>query len=152
MIHHKLTLITILLLALSLNGMAQSREVKLEIKTTVPKAEPVKVEQINNQDILRVASQADTIRIPLTDDTWAQIENLVQSNVGTGLTLKAIEGADVHLLRVTKNMKPGIYSRKRNRTSISLSDEKFGIIRLKEKIPFGLSNIFLLPRWSYNDA
>ena len=59
----------------------------------------------------------------------------MQSNVGTGLTLKDIEGADVHLLRVTKNMKPGIFFRKRKRTSISLSDEEFGIIRLKEKIP-----------------
>ena len=90
---HKLTIITIFLLALSFNGMAQNREVKLEINPTAPKAEPVKIEQINNQDILRVASQADTIRIPLTDDTWAQIENLMQSNVGTGLTLKDIEGA-----------------------------------------------------------
>ena len=54
--------------------MAQNREVKLELKPTALKAEPVKIEQINNQDILRVASQADTIRIPLTDDTWAQIE------------------------------------------------------------------------------
>ena len=107
---HKLTIITIFLLALSLNGMAQSREVKLELKPTGPKAEPVKIEQINNQDILRVASQADTIRIPLTDDTWTQIENLMQSNVGTGLTLKDIEGADVHLLRVNKNMKPGYIS------------------------------------------
>ena len=118
---HKLTIITILLLALSLNGMAQNREVKLEIKPTVPKVEPVKIEQVNNQDILRVASQADTIRIPLADDIWTQIENLMQSNVGTGLTLKDIEGADVHLLRVTKNMKPGIYFRNKKRTSISIS-------------------------------
>ncbi len=121
MIPHKLTIITILLLVLSLNGMAQNREVKLEIKPTVPKAEPVKIEQINNQDILRVASQADTIRIPLSDDTWAQIENLMQSNVGTGLTLKDIEGTDVHLLRVNKNMQPGIYFRNKKRTSISIS-------------------------------
>ena len=109
--------------------MAQSREVKLEINPTVHQAEPVKIEQINNQDILRVASQADTIRIPLTDDTWTQIENLMQSNVGTGLTLKDIEGADVHLLRVTKNMKPGIYFRNEMRKSISLSDEEFTSMR-----------------------
>ena len=130
--HRELTIITILLLALSLNGMAQSREVKLELKPTGPKAEPVKIEQINNQDILRVASQADTIRIPLTDETWTQIENLMQSNVGTGLTLKDIEGADVHLLRVNKNMKPGIYFRNKMRTSISLSDEELEIFRLTE--------------------
>ena len=126
---HKLTIIIIFLLALSLNGMAQSREVKLEIKPTAPKAEPVKIEQINNQDILRVASQADTIRIPLTDDTWTQIENLMQSNVGTGLTLKDIEGADVHLLRVNKNMMPGIYFRNKRRTSISIINEEIISVR-----------------------
>lgn len=113
--------------------MAQNREMKLEINPTAPKAEPVKIEQINNRDILRVASQADTIRIPLSDDTWAQIENLMQSNVGTGLTLKDIEGADVHLLRVNKNMKPGIYFRNRKRKSISVLNEEFGKIRLKEE-------------------
>ena len=129
MIPHKLTIITILLLALSFNGMAQNREVKLEINPTGPKAEPVKIEQINNQDILRVASQADTIRIPLTDDTWTQIENLMQSNVGTRLTLKDIEGADVHLIRVNKNMKPGIYFRNEMRKSISISDEEFTSMR-----------------------
>lgn len=133
MIPHKLTIITILLLALSLSGMAQSREVKLEINPTAPKAEPVKIEQINNQDILRVASPTDTIRIPLSDDTWTQIENLMQSNVGTGLTLKDIEGADVHLLRVTKNMKPGIYFRNKKRTSISVLNEELGILRLTEE-------------------
>jgi len=133
MTHRELTIITILLLALSFNGMAQKKEVKREITTTVSKAEPVKIEQINNQDILRVASQADTIRIPLADDTWAQIENLMQSNVRTGLTLKDIEGADVYILRVTKNMKPGIYFRNEMRKSISLSDEELGILRLTEE-------------------
>ena len=129
MIPHKLTIITILLLALSLNGMAQNREVKLEINPTAPKAESIKIEQINNQDILRVASPTDTIRIPLTDDTWTQIENLMQSNVGTRLTLKDIEGADVHLIRVNKNMKPGIYFRNEMRKSISISDEEFTSMR-----------------------
>ena len=129
MTHRELTIITILLLALSFNGMAQNREVKLEINPTAPKAEPVKIEQINNQDILRVASPTDTIRIPLSDDTWAQIENLMQSNVGTGLTLKDIEGADVYILRVTKNMKPGIYFRNKKRTSISIIDEEITSVR-----------------------
>ena len=87
------------------------------------------LEQINNQDILRVASPTDTIKIPLSDDTWTKIENLMRSNVGTGLTLKDIEGADVHLLRVTKNMKPGIYFRNEMRKSISLSDEEFTSMR-----------------------
>ena len=129
MIPHKLTIISIFLLALSFDGMAQNRNVKQAIEPTVPKAEPVKIEQINNQDILRVASPTDTIRIPLYDDTWNKIENLMRSNVGTGLTLKDIEGADVHLLRVNKNMKPGIYFRNKKRTSISLSDEEFTSMR-----------------------
>ena len=123
---HKLTIITIFLLALSFNGMAQNRNVKQELN---PTAEPVKIEQINNQDILRVASPTDTIRIPLSDDTWTKIENLMRSNVGTGLTLKDIEGADVYILRVTKNMKPGIYFRNEMRKSISISDEEFTSMR-----------------------
>ena len=122
--HRELTVITILLLALSFNGMAQNREVKLEINPTAPKAEPVKIEQINNQDILRIASPTDTIRIPLSDEIWTKIENLMQSNVGAELTLKDIEGADVHLVRVTKNMKPGIYFRNKMRKSISVSDRE----------------------------
>ena len=133
MIPHKLTIITILLLALSLNGMAQNREVKLEINPTAPKAEPVKIEQINNQDILRIASPADTIRIPLTDDTWTKIEDLLQSNVGTELTLKDIEGADVYLVRVSKNTKPSIYFRNKMRKSISVLDEELRNIIEKNK-------------------
>ena len=123
MIPHKLTIITILLLALSLNGMAQSREVKLELKPTAPKAEPVKIEQINNQEILRAASQADTIRIPLSDDIWTKIKNLMQSKVGAELTLKDVQGADVHLVRVTKSMQPGIYFRNKMRKSLSVLSE-----------------------------
>ena len=129
MIAHKLTIITILLLALSFNGMAQNRKVKQELNPTIPKAESVKIEQINDQDILRVASPTDTIRIPLSDDTWTKIENLMRSNVGTGLTLKDIEGADVYILRVTKNMKPGIYFRNKKRTSISIIDEEIISVR-----------------------
>ena len=109
--------------------MAQSREVRLELKPTGPKAEPVKIEQISNQDILRVASPTDTIRIPMYDDTWNKIENLMRSNVGTGLNLKDIEGADVYILRVTKNMEPGIYFRNKKRTSISIIDEEIISVR-----------------------
>lgn len=126
---HKITIITIFLLALSFNGMAQNRNVKQELNPTAPTAEPVKIEQINNQDILRVASPTDTIKIPLSDDTWTKIENLMRSNVGTGLTLKDIEGADVYILRITKNMKPGIYFRNKKRTSISIIDEEIISVR-----------------------
>ena len=133
MTRRELTIITILLLAFSFNGMAQNREVKREINPKVSKAEPVKFEQINNQDILRIASPTDTIRIPLSDDTWTKIENFMQSNVGTELTLKDIEGADVNLVRVTKNMKPGIYFRNKRRKSISVLDEELRNIIEKNK-------------------
>ena len=119
---YELITTTLLLLALSLQGGAQER-VKLELKNpTAPKAEPVKIEQINNQDILRIASPTDTIRIPLSDDIWDKLEDLMQSSVGTSTTLKDIEGADVNLLRVSMNMKPGIYFRNKKNKSISISD------------------------------
>ena len=133
MTHRELTIITILLLALSLNGMAQKKEAKGELNPTVSKAEPVKIEQINNQDILRIASPTDTIRIPLSDDTWTKIEDLMESNVGTELSLKDIEGADVHLVRVSKNTKPGIYFRNKMRKSISVLDEELRNIIEKNK-------------------
>jgi len=133
MTHRELTIITILLLALSFNGMAQKKEVKREITTTVSKAEPVKIEQINNQDILRIASQSDTIRIPLSDEIWSKIESLMQSNTGTELILKDIEGADVYLVRVTKNMKPGIYFLNKKRKSIAVLDAELRINTKKNK-------------------
>ncbi len=132
MTHRELTIITILLLALSFNGMAQKKEVKREITPTASQAEPVKIEQINDQDILRIASQSDTIRIPLSDEIWSKIESLMQSNTGTELILKDIEGADVYLVRVTKNMKPGIYFRNEMRKSVSVFDKELRLIELRD--------------------
>ena len=131
--HRELTIITILLLALSFNGMAQNKEVKREITPKVSKTEPVKIEQINDQDILRIASQSDTIRIPLSDEIWTKIENLMQSSVGAELVLTDIEGADVYLVRVSKNTKPGIYFRNKMRKSISILDEELRIITGKNQ-------------------
>ena len=96
---------------------------------TAPKAEPVKIEQINNQGILRIASPTDTIRIPLSDDIWDKLEDLMQSSVGKSTTLKDIEGADVNLLRVSKNMKPGIYFRNKKNKSISISDSELMVVK-----------------------
>ena len=128
---YELITTTLLLLALSLQGGAQER-VKLELNPTAPKAEPVKIEQINNQDILRIASPTDTIRIPLSDDIWDKLEDLMQSNVGTSTTLKDIEGADVNLLRVSKNMKPGIFFRNKQNKSISVLNQDLELVRLTE--------------------
>ena len=118
----------ILLLAFAFNGMAQTKQIKLEANPQAAKVENVKVERIDNQDILRVADHADTIRILLSVDNRSKIENLMQSNVGTGITIKDIEGADVRLLRVTMNMKQGIYFSDKKKKSISVFDEELKLL------------------------
>ena len=118
----------ILLLGISFNGMAQRTQIKLEANPQAAKVENVKVERIDNQDILRVADHADTIRILLSVDNRSKIENLMQSNVGTGITIKDIEGGDIHLLRVTMNMKQGIYFSDKKKKSISVFDEELKLL------------------------
>ena len=120
--HCELTIIT-LLLAFSFNGMAQNKEMNLELNPTVSQAAPVKIEQINNQDILRVTDYADTIRIPLSEATRSQLENLMQSAAGTRLILKDIDGADVNLLRVTMNMRPGIFFKREMTKTVSIFND-----------------------------
>ena len=122
--HRELTIITILLLALSFNGMAQKKRINLDANPKAPKSEIVTVERINNQDILRVASSTDTIRILLSEEVRSTIKELMQSSVGTGKTLKDIEGADVHILRVKKNTKLGLYFRNKTTSSIAVTDEE----------------------------
>ena len=124
---YELTLITLLLLAFSLPGMAQKRIINREARPQAPKTERIKIENINNEDILRVASPEDTIRIPLSDGTRGKIEDLMQSKVGTSIILKDVNGADVNVLRVNKSMKPGVYFRNKMRTSISVFDEELTI-------------------------
>lgn len=128
MAHRELTIITILLLALSFNGMAQKKQINLEANPKSPKSEIVKIERINNQDILRVASSTDTIRILLSEEVRNTINGLMQSSVGTGKTLKDIEGADVHILRVKKNARLGLYFRNKMTSAISVTDEDLSIL------------------------
>lgn len=116
------------LIAGSFNGVARGRRRGLEGKPEADKVENVKVERIDNQDVLRVASPRDTIRIFLSDDNRSTIENLMQSKVGTGITIKDIEGVDVRLLRVTMNMKPGIYFSDKKKKSISVFDEELKLL------------------------
>ena len=118
----------ILLLIISLNGMAQSHQVVLEARPKTPKVENVKVERINDQDILRVANSTDTIRFFLSEDIRKAIEKMLQSDLGTSETLKDIEGKDVHMLRVKKNMKLGIYFRNKMRSSIAVTDSELSIL------------------------
>lgn len=71
-----LTVTVFLLLGISFNGMAQRTQIKLEANPQADKVENVKVERIDNQDVLRVASPSDTIRIFISDDNRSTIENL----------------------------------------------------------------------------
>jgi len=124
---YELTIATLLLLAFSLPGMAQKRIINREVRPQAPKTESIKIEHINDQDVLRVASPEDTIRIPLSEAIRSKIEDLKQSKVGTSIILKDINGADVNVLRVFKSMKPGIYFRNKMRKSISVLDEELRI-------------------------
>ena len=124
---NELTITIILLIAFSLPGVAQKRIVNREVRPQAPKTENIKIEHINDQDILRVASPEDTIRIPLSEAIRSRIEELMKSNVGTSIILRDINGADVNVLRVFKSMKPGVYFRNKMRKSISVFDEEFRI-------------------------
>lgn len=124
---YELTITIVLLIAFSLPGMAQKRIVNREVRPQAPQTETIKIEHINDQDILRVASPEDTIRIPLSEAIRSRIEELMKSNVGTSIILQDINGADVNVLRVFKSMKPGIYFRNKMRKSISVLDEELRI-------------------------
>lgn len=125
---YRLTIITILLLTFSFNGMAQKRQIVLDANPQEPKPEVVKVERINDQDILRVANSSDTIRILMSEDVRNTIERMMHSKVGTAETLKDIDGADVHILRIKKNLKTGVYFRDKGKTTISVTDEELAIL------------------------
>ena len=124
---YELTIAALLLLSFSLPGMAQKRIINREVRPQAPKTESIKIEHFNDQDILRVASPEDTIRIPLSDVIRNKIEELMQSQAGTSIILKDINGADVNVLRVFKSMKPGIYFRNKMRKSISVFDDELRI-------------------------
>ena len=124
---YELTIATLLLLAFSLPAMAQKRIVNRETRPQAPKTESIKIEHIKDQDILRVASPEDTIRIPLSDVIRGKIEDLMKSQAGTSIILKDINGADVNVLRVFKSMKPGVYFRNKMRKSISVFDDELRI-------------------------
>lgn len=108
--------------------MAQKKQIYLEVNPKAPKSEIVKIERINDQDILSVANTTDTIRILLSEEVRNTINGLMQSSVGTGKTLKDIEGADVHILRVKKNTRLGLYFRNMMRPAISVTDEELSVL------------------------
>lgn len=89
----KKILITLFILICSLPLFAQRQ---IELKELKPKAAeviPAKIEMIDNQEVLTVSDDNDTIRIPLTEESKADIDALLDAPMGTTKRLKDINGA-----------------------------------------------------------
>lgn len=103
---------------------------QIELKELQPKPKeviPVKVEMIDNQEVLTVSNYNHSIQIPLTEETKAEIDALLEASMGTTKKVKDINGADVSMMKVSKNMKPELYFRDNTKKSFSI-----GIEALKE--------------------
>ena len=119
----KKTLLTFIILACSLPLFAQ-RQIELKtLETKDVKVIPVKVEIIDNQEVLTVSDDNDTIRIPLTEEYKADIDALLDAPVGTSKRLKDINGADVTIMKVFANMKPALFFRTKTKESINIGVE-----------------------------
>ena len=116
----KKILTTLLILTCSLPLFAQKR---IELKELQPKATeviPVKVEMIDNQEVLTVSNYNHSIRIPLTTESKAEIDALLDAAMGTTKKVKDINGTDVPIMKVTANMKPALYFRDNTKRSFSI--------------------------------
>ena len=119
----KKILISLLILACSLPLMAQRQ---IELKELQPKAAeviPVKVEMIDNQEVLTVSSYNHSIQIPLTAESKAEIDALLEAAMGTTKKVKDINGTDVSIMKVTANMKPAFYFRDNTKISFTIGVE-----------------------------
>ncbi len=119
----KRILISLLILICSLPLFAQRQ---IELKELQPKAAeviPVKVELINNQEVLTVSSYNLSIRIPLTAESKAEIDALLEAAMGTTKKVKDINGAEVSIMKVTANMKPALHFRDKTKRSFSIGVE-----------------------------
>ena len=119
----KKILITLFILICSMPLMAQRQ---IELKELQPKAEevtPVKVEMIDNQEVLTVSNYIHAIQIPLTAESMAEIDALLEAPVGTSKKVKDINGSDVSMMKVTVNMKPSIFFRDKTKRSFSIGVE-----------------------------
>jgi len=119
----KKILISLLILICSLPLFAQRQ---IELKELQPKAAeviPVKVEMIDNQEVLTVSNYNHSIQIPLTAESKAEIDALLEAPVGASKRVKDISGAEVSIMKVAANMKPALYFRVQNKSSFSLGME-----------------------------
>lgn len=126
----KKILISLLILICSMPLMAQRQ---IELKELQPKAAeviPVKVEMIDNQEVLTVSNYNHSILIPLTTESKAEIDALLEASMGTTKKVKDINGAEVSMMKLTANMKPVLYFRVQKKSSFCV-----GIETIKEELP-----------------
>lgn len=84
---------------------------------------PVKVEMIDNQKVLTVSSYNHFIRIPLTAESKAEIDALLEASAGATKRVKDISGTDVSMMKVTASMKPSICFRDKTKRSFNIGVE-----------------------------
>jgi len=119
----KKILITLFILICSLPLFAQRQ---IELKELQPRAAeviPVKVEMIDNQEVLTVSNYNHAIQIPLKAETKAEIDALLEAPVGTSIRVKDINGAEFSMMKLTANMKPSIFFRDKTERSFSIGLE-----------------------------
>ena len=119
----KKILISLLILICSLPLFAQRQ---IELKELQPKAAeviPVKVEMIDSQEVLTVSNYNHSIQIPLTEETKAEIDALLEAAMGTTKKVKDINGSEVSIMKVTANMKPALYFRDNTKISLTIGVE-----------------------------
>lgn len=116
----KKILVTLFILICSMPLMAQRQ---IELKELQPKAAeviPVKIEMIDNQEVLTVSSYNHSIQIQLTAESKTEIDVLLEAPVGATKRVKDINGADVSMMKVTANMKPSIFFRDKTKRTFSI--------------------------------
>lgn len=59
---------------------------------------------IDNQEVLAVSNYNHSIKIPLAEETKAEIDALLAAPVGTTKKVKDINGTDVSIMKVTANI------------------------------------------------
>ena len=100
---------------------------QIELKELQPKAEeviPVKVEMIDNQEVLTVSNYNHTIQIPLTAESKAEIDTILDAPTGTSKRVPDISGAEVTILKVSANLKPALFFRVQTKESINIGVEE----------------------------
>jgi len=65
----------------------------------------------------------DFCEIPLTTESKAEIDAILEAPVGTSIRVKDINGTEVSMMKVTANMKPSIFFRDKTKRSFTIGVE-----------------------------